>query len=215
MRVVLAEDNVLLREGLARVLTDQGFDVVAQVGTFDALLRAVDERLPDVVVTDVRMPPTHSTEGLRAAGEIKSRYRWIGVLVLSQFPASREAVSLLDGGTPGVGYLLKDRVSTVEELLDAMRRVAEGGSVIDPEVVAALIRQSPPGTIARLSERESQILRLMGEGLSNGSICDVTGLSPKTVETHIRSIFNKLDLPPTPDVHRRVLAVLRQLRSQG
>lgn len=216
MRIVLAEDSALLREGLARVLADAGFEVVAAVGDAERLLEAVGEHLPDVVVTDVRMPPGQLDEGLRAARDIRTRHPRIGILVLSHYVESRQAVRLLEQGSDGVGYLLKDRVGDVQQLAAAVRRVAQGGSVIDAEVVAQLFgRQRGDDELGRLSPREREILALMAEGLSNSAICERLFISPKTIERHIGSIFTKLDLPPTAEGNRRVVAVLRYLRGEA
>jgi DNA-binding NarL/FixJ family response regulator len=188
--------------------------VVAQAGDADELLAAVRADPPDVAVTDIRMPPTHTDEGLRAAHEIRSEFPGVGVLVLSQFVETDYAMQLVSAGAAGLGYLLKDRVTNVQEFTDAVRRVAAGGSVIDPEVVTRLVgraRQASP--LDALTDREKEVLRLMAEGRSNQAISEALFLSEKTVEGHVRSIFTKLDLLPTPDDHRRVLAVLTYLRS--
>jgi len=214
MRVVIADDAVLFREGLARVLEAAGIQVVAQVGDADKLLARVRADPPDAVVVDIRMPPTHTREGLDAARHIRAELSQVGVLVLSQYVEPHHAMQLLDGGTQGVGYLLKDRVADVAEVVDAVRRVAGGGSVIDPEVVAQLIgRPRTRSPIQELTDREREVLTLMAEGRSNQAICQRLFLSPKTVEAHVRSIFTRLDLPVTPDDHRRVLAVLAFLRA--
>jgi DNA-binding NarL/FixJ family response regulator len=214
MRVVIADDAVLFREGLARVLDAAGIQVVAQVGDADKLLARVRADPPDAVVVDIRMPPTHTREGLDAARHIRAEHSQVGVLVLSQYVEPHHAMQLLEGGTQGVGYLLKDRVADVAEVVDAVRRVAGGGSVIDPEVVAQLIgRPRTRSPIQELTDREREVLTLMAEGRSNQAICQRLFLSPKTVEAHVRSIFTRLDLPVTPDDHRRVLAVLAFLRA--
>jgi DNA-binding NarL/FixJ family response regulator len=214
MRVVIADDAVLFREGLARVLEAAGIQVVAQVGDADKLLARVRADPPDAVVVDIRMPPTHTREGLDAARHIRAELSQVGVLVLSQYVEPHHAMQLLEGGTQGVGYLLKDRVADVAEVVDAVRRVAGGGSVIDPEVVAQLIgRPRTRSPIQELTDREREVLTLMAEGRSNQAICQRLFLSPKTVEAHVRSIFTRLDLPVTPDDHRRVLAVLAFLRA--
>jgi DNA-binding NarL/FixJ family response regulator len=214
MRVVIADDAVLFREGLARVLDAAGIQVVAQVGDADKLLARVRADPPDAVVVDIRMPPTHTREGLDAARHIRAEHSQVGVLVLSQYVEPHHAMQLLEGGTRGVGYLLKDRVADVAEVVDAVRRVAGGGSVIDPEVVAQLIgRPRTRSPIQELTDREREVLTLMAEGRSNQAICQRLFLSPKTVEAHVRSIFTRLDLPVTPDDHRRVLAVLAFLRA--
>jgi DNA-binding NarL/FixJ family response regulator len=214
MRVVIAEDSVLLREGLVRVLGEGGFEVAAQVGDATELQRAVKRTKPDVVIVDVRMPPTQTDEGARAAEEIRSQHPEIGVLVLSQVVEPRRALKLFSEQPEGFGYLLKDRVLEIDEFLDSVRRVARGGTAIDPEVVAQLVgRRREAGPLDELTPREREVLSLMAEGRSNKGICDKLFLSPKTVETHVNSIFGKLSLPPAADDHRRVLAVLAFLRA--
>jgi DNA-binding NarL/FixJ family response regulator len=213
MRVMIADDAVLFREGLARVLEAAGIQVAAQVGDADQLIARVRADPPDAVVVDIRMPPTHTREGLDAAERIRAEDPRVGVLVLSQYVETHHAIQLLQGGVQGVGYLLKDRVADVAEVADAVRRVAGGGSVIDPEVVAQLVgRQRVRNPILELTDREREVLALIAEGRSNQAICQRLYLSPKTVEAHVRSIFTRLDLPATPDDHRRVLAVLAFLR---
>ena len=212
IRVVLADDSVLFREGLARVLADNGFVVAGQAGDADGLHAAVERETPDVVVTDIRMPPTNTSEGLVAAQRIRADHPGVGVLVLSQYVETRQAVKLLQNAPQRVGYLLKDRVSEITEFTDAVRRIARGGSVIDPEVVAQLLRRDD-GALAGLTERERDILALMAQGRSNRAICERLHLSPKTVETHVGAIFAKLGLLPAADDHRRVLAVITYLRS--
>jgi DNA-binding NarL/FixJ family response regulator len=213
-RIVLADDAVLLREALAAGLRASGFEVVGQAGDVDGLLRLVDSEVPDVAIVDVRMPPTHTTEGLEAARTIRSRHPRMAILVLSQYVETRYAVDLVRDDPAGIGYLLKDRVTRLEDLADAVRRVAEGGSVIDPEVVGRLLgrprRHSP---IDELTPREREILGLMAEGRSNQGIADRLVLELKTVEGHVRQIFSKLALEPSSDDHRRVLAVLTFLKS--
>jgi DNA-binding NarL/FixJ family response regulator len=214
MRVVIADDAALFREGLARLLDTAGISVVAEVGDADALLAQVRKDPPDAVVVDIRMPPSHTQEGLQAAHRIRTEHQDIGVLLLSQYVETHHAFDLLADGSGGVGYLLKDRVSDVEELVDALRRVTTGRSVIDPQVVAQLLhRRHAQDPLERLTDRERQILALIAEGRSNQAISQLLFLSPKTVETHVRSIFDRLDLTASPDDNRRVLAVLAFLRS--
>jgi DNA-binding NarL/FixJ family response regulator len=210
MRVVLAEDSVLLRAGLTKLLTDGGFEVVAAVPDADQLLTAVDAHQPDVVVVDVRMPPTHTDEGIRAALVIRRQHPKIAVCVLSQYVEERYATDLLSIDTSGVGYLLKDRVAQVSDFLDALRRVAAGGTALDPEVVAQLlVRRDDP--MQRLTPREQDVLRLMAEGRSNNGITEALKVSHSAVEKYVSNISTKLDLPPTDTDHRRVLAVLKYL----
>ncbi|PRY39711.1 response regulator [Umezawaea tangerina] len=210
MRVVLAEDSVLLRAGLTKLLTDGGFEVVDAVPDADRLLTAVDAHRPDVVVVDVRMPPTHTDEGIRAALVIRRLHPEIAVCVLSQYVEERYATDLLSVGTSGVGYLLKDRVAQVSDFLDALRRVAAGGTALDPEVVAQLlVRRDDP--MERLTPREQEVLRLMAEGRSNNGITAALKVGHSAVEKYVTNIFAKLDLPPTDTDHRRVLAVLKYL----
>ena len=214
LRVVLAEDSALFREGIVRILEASGCEVVAAVGDRDALLDAASAHRPDVVVTDIRMPPTGTTEGLEAAAAIRREHPGTAILVLSQYVETRHAVRLLEDGAGGIGYLLKDRVADGAEFIDALRRVAAGGSAIDPEVVARLLTRAREGDdLARLTEREREILAAMAEGRSNRAIGEALFLSPKTVETHVGSIFAKLGLEPAADDHRRVLAVLTYLRA--
>ena len=214
LRLVLADDSVLLREGMARLLADAGFDVVGQAGTPDVLLAAVRDCRPDVAIVDIRMPPTYTDEGLRAAESIRAEHGTaVGILVLSQYVETTFAMRLVVDGAGGVGYLLKDRVEDLDEFADAVRRIARGGSVIDPEVVAQLVgRRRAKVPLDDLTEREREVLSLMAEGRSNQAICDRLFLAPKTVEAHIANIFSKLELLPAPDDHRRVLAVLAHLR---
>jgi len=215
LRIVLADDSVLLREGIARLLVEAGFEVVAQVGDGAALLKAVRDLKPDVAIVDIRMPPSHSDEGLRAADAIRAEHGSdVGILVLSQYVDTPFALRLVQEGHGGMGYLLKDRIDDIDEFSDAVRRVAKGGSVIDPDVVAELVgRRRTRSPLDDLSEREREVLGLMAEGRTNQAICDRLFLAPKTVEAHIANIFSKLELQPTPDDHRRVLAVLTLLRS--
>ncbi|MEZ0239695.1 MAG: response regulator transcription factor [Chloroflexota bacterium] len=214
MRVVIAEDSVLLREGLVRLLDEAGFEVVGAVGSGEDLLRIAGEVRPDVAIVDIRMPPTHTDEGLRAAAALRARYGdAIGVLVLSQYVEVAYADQLIESDARGTGYLLKDRVADVAEIADAVRRVARGGSVIDPSLVAQLLRRRRrPDPLVDLTERETEVLGLMAEGRSNAAVAERLVISLKTIETHIASIFSKLGLEPEPDDHRRVLAVLAYLR---
>jgi serine/threonine-protein kinase len=214
VRVLIADDEVLLREGLARLLTEEGLDVVGTVGTASELLRKVELTRPDVAIVDVRMPPSHTDEGLVAAAEIRASHATIGVLVLSHNVESRYAMRLLEEHPERSGYLLKERVSDVAVLTDALRRITEGECVLDPTIVSRLVRRPrEESPLAELTERELEVLGLMAEGHSNQGICTRLFLSPKTVETHVRQIFQKLGLGETPDSHRRVLAVLAYLRS--
>jgi DNA-binding NarL/FixJ family response regulator len=210
MQVVIAEDSVLLREGLTRLLAEAGHDVVAAEGDAEEFLRAVGKFEPDAVVVDVRMPPTFTDEGLRAALVVRRRWPAVGVLVLSQYVEERYASELLSGQPHGVGYLLKDRVADVGEFLDALDRVAAGGSALDPEVVAQLlVRSRHP--LAGLTAREREVLALMAEGRSNAAIAAALVVGEGAVAKHINNIFAKLQLPPADRDHRRVLAVLRYL----
>lgn len=212
MRIVVAEDEVLLREGLARLLSEGGFDVVGKAGDAAALLRLVESRRPDLVLTDIRMPPTHSDEGLVAAQEIGRRHPGTGVLVLSHYLESGYAMRLLEELPERSGYLLKDRVSDVAVLADALRRIGQGECVIDPTIVSRLLARRKSGPLGDLTVREREILALMAEGHSNEGIGGRLFLSSKTVEGHIHQIFLKLDLGELPAYNRRVLAVLRFLR---
>jgi DNA-binding NarL/FixJ family response regulator len=214
VRAVIADDSVLLREGVVRVVSEGGFDVVDHVGNADELLEAVRRDEPDVAIVDVRMPPTYTDEGARAAREIRERHPDVGVLVLSQVVEPTHALALLTDNAEGFGYLLKDRVVEIDEFLDAIRRVARGGTAIDPEVIAELVgRRRDDGPIGELTPREREVLGLMAEGRSNQAISQKLFLSTRTIETHLNSIFLKLGLLPAPDDHRRVLAVLAFLRS--
>lgn len=215
LRIVLADDAVLLREALATSLSAAGFDVVGQAADAEELLALVDRVAPDVLVVDVRMPPTHSTEGLEASRRIRREHPEIAILLLSQYIETRYAVELLRENPAGIGYLLKDRVTRITDLAEAVRRVAAGGSVIDPEVVARLLgRQREHTPLDELTTREREILALMAEGLSNNGIAERLVLDPKTIEGHVTRIFAKLGLEPTHADHRRVLAVLSFLRQE-
>ena len=214
MRVVLADDSVLLREGIARLLEDAGFEIVAQSGTAEDLLRHVGMHKPDVALIDIRMPPTQTDEGLRAAKQIRERWPDTGVLVLSQYVESAYALELLGENAEGVGYLLKDRVSDVDEFAAAVRRVAEGGSALDPAVVSQLVgRRRRDDPIDELTPREREVLGLMAEGRSNQAIAESLVITLRAVEKHVTSIFSKLRLPASAEDHRRVLAVLTYLGS--
>jgi DNA-binding NarL/FixJ family response regulator len=213
MRVVLADDSVLLREGIARILEDAGFDVVGQAGTAEELMLKVRSYSPAVALIDIRMPPTHTDEGLRAAREIREHYPETGVLVLSQYVEADYALDLLAESAEGVGYLLKDRVADVAEFAAAVRRVGEGGSALDPEVVAQLVgRRRKDDPLADLTPREREVLELMAEGRSNQAISERLFITQRAVEKHVTSIFGKLRLPAAAGDHRRVLAVLAYLR---
>jgi DNA-binding NarL/FixJ family response regulator len=209
VRAVIAEDSLLLREGLAKLLEGAGIEVVAQVGNAEELLLKVRSYKPDVAIVDVRMPPTQTDEGAQAAEQIRTEHPEVGVLLLSQVVEARTALRLFSERAEGFGYLLKDRVVEVDDFLDAVRRVAHGGTAIDPEVVAQLVgRRRPDDPLRDLTERERDVLALMAEGRSNNGIGRKLFLSPKTIETHIHRIFWKLELETTTDDHRRVLAVL-------
>jgi DNA-binding NarL/FixJ family response regulator len=214
VRVVLADDEALLRDGLARLLEDVGVEVVARCGDAPSLVRAVGATAPDVALVDIRMPPSHTDEGLVAAQEIRRAHPAVGVLVLSHYLESRYAVALLEQAPERVGYLLKDRVSNVVVLVDALRRIAEGECVVDPTIVARLMaRRRVSAPLDALTPRELDVLGLIAEGHSNHAICERLFLSPKTVEGHIAQIFLKLGLRPSIEQHRRVLAVLAFLRA--
>jgi DNA-binding NarL/FixJ family response regulator len=214
LRVVIAEDSVLLREGIVRLLEESGFEVAGQAGDGEDLLRKVGAHKPDVAVVDVRMPPTHTDEGLRAAHRIRAEHPDTAVLVLSQYVDEAYALELLSESTERTGYLLKDRVADVKAFTDAVRRVANGGSALDPEVVGLLLgRRRREDPLAVLSPREREVLALMAEGRSNSAMAEVLGVSERAVEKHVTSIFSKLDLPRAATDHRRVLAVLTFLRS--
>jgi DNA-binding NarL/FixJ family response regulator len=211
---MIADDAALFRAGIARLLADAGFEVTAAVGDADALLEAAERDPPDAVVVDIRMPPTHTTEGLAAARELAARQPHVGVLVLSAHVEPHYAMQLVESGAAGTGYLLKERVTDAGELADALRRVAAGGVVIDPGVVAQLVgRARVRNPLDALSEREREVLAVMAEGRSNQAICERLFLSPKTVEAYVHNVFTKLDLLPAADTNRRVLAVLAYLRS--
>jgi len=214
VRVVIAEDSVLLREGLARLLDEAGFEVVDAVPDAEQLLRSVGVYEPDVVVADVRMPPTHNDEGLRAALVIRQRWPRTGVLVLSQYVEERYATELLAGNTRGVGYLLKDRVADVDEFTEALRRVGGGGTALDPEVVSQLLARGRRRPLDALTPREQDVLKLMAEGRSNGAIAAQLVVTDGAVEKHVSSIFTKLGLTPAEGDHRRVLAVLSYLEGR-
>lgn len=215
LRVLIAEDSVLLRDSLASLLADRGFAVVGAVGTAHELLVAVERRRPDVALIDIRMPPSQTDEGLRAAEVIRGRHPGVGTLVLSQYLDVRFAMRLLNHGPQGGGYLLKGRISDIRTLVRAVETIGRGGSFVDRDIVATLMRRrAGSGALGTLTEREVDILALMAEGRSNLGLCQRLHLSPKTVESHVRSIFLKLDLPPAADDHRRVLAVLRYLQSR-
>ena len=214
MRIVVADDSVLLREGIVRILADEGFEVVGQAGDAEDLIRKVAAHKPDVAIVDVRMPPTNTDDGLRAAQRIRAEQPTTGVLVLSQYIEEGYALELLSENAEGVGYLLKDRVADVERFTDSVRRVGEGGSALDPEVVAQLLgRRRREDPLAELSPREREVLELMAEGRSNHAIAEQMVVTERAVEKHVTSIFGKLKLPPTAEDHRRVLAVLRYLRA--
>src|SRR3954471_7795323 len=214
VRVVIAEDSVLLREGIAQLLEDSGFEVAGQAGDAEDLLRKVGAHKPDVAVIDVRMPPSHTDEGLRAARKIRADHPGTGVLVLSQYVEEAYALDLLSESTESTGYLLKDRISDVDTFTAAVRRVANGGSALAPEVVALLLgRRRREDPLESLTAREREVLGLMAEGRSNAAIAEALVVTERAVEKHVTSIFSKLDLPPTVEDHRRVLAVLAYLRA--
>jgi DNA-binding NarL/FixJ family response regulator len=213
-RVVIADDSVLLREGIAALLDDTGFEIIAQCGTADELLMIVRSYRPDIAIVDIRMPPRHTDEGLRAAQEIRERYPGTSVLVLSQYIESGYALDLLADSAEGVGYLLKDRVSDVREFAAAVQRVADGGTALDPAVVSRLVgSRRGKGPLDELSAREREVLELMAEGRSNQGISARLVITERAVEKHVTSIFQKLRLPAASDDHRRVLAVLTYLRA--
>jgi DNA-binding NarL/FixJ family response regulator len=214
MRVVVADDSVLLREGVVRLLEENDFEVVAQAGDAEDLIRKVKAHKPDVAVVDIRMPPTNTDDGLRAALEIRAALPDTGVLVLSQYVEEGYALDLVGESAGGVGYLLKDRVADVERFVDSVRRVADGGSALDPEVVSQLVgRARRDDPLGELTPREREVLELMAEGRSNNAIADHLVVTERAVEKHVTSIFGKLGLAPAPEDHRRVLAVLAFLRA--
>jgi DNA-binding NarL/FixJ family response regulator len=212
MRVVIAEDAAVLREGLARLLTERGHEICVAVADAEALRTAVAEHAPDVVIADIRMPPTHTDEGLRAAVAIRRDFPATGVLLFSQYIETRYVARLLESGAGGVGYLLKDRVGNVADFVSALERVAVGGTALDPEVISQLLRKPDPG-LASLTPREREVLGLMAEGRSNSGIAGKLVLSEGAVEKHIASVFGKLSLEPEAANNRRVLAVLRYFRA--
>ena len=213
MRVVIGEDSLLLRAGIARLLEDAGIEVAAQAGDLDDVLRKVRAHKPDIAIVDIKMPPTHTDEGLEAARVIRSELPGTAVLVLSQYVEKDYAAELLAESAEGVGYLLKDRVADLERFIDAIRRVADGGSVLDPEVVSQMLaRRRSTGPLDDLTPREREVLSMMAEGRSNHSIAAELVVTERAVEKHVTSIFAKLNLPATADDHRRVLAVLAYLR---
>jgi DNA-binding NarL/FixJ family response regulator len=212
LRVVLAEDSVLLREGLLRLLADSGFDVVEACGDAESFLRAVERHKPDLVIVDVRMPPTFTDEGVRAALVVRKQFPDVAVLVLSQYVEENYATELVASRSGGIGYLLKDRVADVGDFIESLRRVAAGGTALDPEVIQQLLaRANRRDPLARLTPRETEVLGLMAEGRSNTAIAATLVVGEGAVEKHVSSIFSKLDLPPAAQDHRRVLAVLRWL----
>ncbi|MGB2718597.1 MAG: response regulator transcription factor [Rhodococcus sp. (in: high G+C Gram-positive bacteria)] len=212
MKVVIAEDSVILRDGLAQLLIDRGYKVPAMVGDAEALVAAVDEYAPDVAIIDVRMPPSFTDEGLVAAVHLRRRHPDVGVLVFSQWVETRYAAELLSGSTSGVGYLLKDRVADVGEFVDALVRVAAGGTALDPEVVAQWVGSSAKrSTLDALTAREREVLDLMAQGLTNAALAASLHVSERAIEKHVGNIFGKLGLPPSDTNHRRVMAVLQYL----
>jgi DNA-binding NarL/FixJ family response regulator len=214
VRVVLADDTMLLREGIALLLGEAGFEVVGQAGTAEQLVESVESQRPQVAIVDLRMPPTHTDEGLRAALAIRAKHPQVGVLVLSQHADVGLAMKLLDGGAEGVGYMLKDRVADLEDFADAIRRVAAGGSALDPTIVSQLLsKRREKGPLDEITAREREVLELMAEGRSNQGIAERLDISERGVQKHVTSIFDKLGIPAGTDDHRRVLAVLAFLRA--
>jgi DNA-binding NarL/FixJ family response regulator len=213
VKLVIADDSVLLREGMARLLEDQGFEVAGQAGDGEELVRKVMAHKPDVAIVDVRMPPTHTDEGLRAAQQIREQLPDTGVLVLSQYVEEEYATELIGDRADGVGYLLKDRVADVDAFVDAVRRVGDGGSALDPEVVSLMLGRKRDEPLSELTPREREVLALISEGLSNNAIAERLVVTERAVEKHVTSIFGKLRLPPTGETHRRVLAVLAYMRA--
>lgn len=214
MRVVVADDTLLLRAGVARLLQEVGFDVIAECSTVDDLLLKVHSLSPDVAIIDIRMPPTFSDEGLQAAQQIRTRHPGVGVVLLSQYIELGLAMKLLSDDAEGIGYLLKDRITDLEEFAAAVRRVGQGGSAIDPKIVSQLLgRRRPDNPLARLTPREQEVLELLAQGRSNQAIADRLVISLRAAEKHVSSIFEKLELPASMDDHRRVLAVLAFLRA--
>lgn len=213
MRVVIGEDSLLLREGVARLLAERDIEVVGQAGDLPTLLARVDELRPDAVIADIRMPPTYTDEGLRAAELIRARYGpAVGVLILSQHLDARFALGLVARADGGLGYLMKERIADVDDFVDAVRRVARGGSIVDPDIVRELMAFRQRDVTGTLTERETQVLTLMAEGRTNAAICERLDIGLKTVEAHVNTIFSKLGLEPAQDDNRRVLAVLAFLR---
>jgi DNA-binding NarL/FixJ family response regulator len=213
MRVVVADDSVLLREGIARLLEDAGFEIVGRAGDADELMLKVRSWKPDVAIIDIRMPPTHTDEGLRAAKTIREEHPEVGVLVLSQYVEVPYAMELLADSAEGVGYLLKDRVADVAEFTAAVRRVGDGGSALDPSIVSALVGRRRVGSpLDELTPREREVLELMAEGLSNAALAARLFVTERAIEKHVTNIFAKLGIPASPEAHRRVLAVLAFLR---